>query len=249
MPANPQLNSGLESPETLGYQLPQFPPTRNERRAIPVTDASSFLNKLKDILSETQKTAIGIDPTPLGMAASYSQIQSMLPVAKSLAQKYGRSSTAQRVTSVDDLTGEAALALTKAGKSYDPIKATGKFEDYAARKMKQGLIDYLRHAGMRRSGSQTLESTALSLDTPLKEFGATLGNQISDPSAPVASLEKSLDAAKMLGILTPRQQYIVKQWMEGVPASETAKELGVAQGTIQAHISQSLTKLRKIYTK
>jgi RNA polymerase sigma-70 factor (sigma-E family) len=131
------------------------------------------------------------------------------------------------------LTGDAALAedlvqtsLTKAWPHYDRVSTSGSFEAYVRRAM---VTTYLSWRGRRWHG----------------EVPSDLPDRPSTASDPGASVDDSLDLARALSTLTPRQRVVVVlRYFEDLTEPQTAAALGCSVGSVKTHHHRAIAALR-----
>lgn len=151
----------------------------------------------------------------------------------------------------DDLYQEAALGFFKGIQTYNPNR-NSKLTTYAFACGKNQVKMYLRKAGAKsRTG------TVISLDATMggNEDGDTLMNrdlERIDPTREVPSFEEQIHTRTIFMAamdivrreMSRNQQIVIRRFMEGVPQSQTAKELHTSQSEISKLYKTSICELR-----
>jgi RNA polymerase sigma-70 factor (sigma-E family) len=126
------------------------------------------------------------------------------------------------------LTGDAQLAedlvqtaLTKAWPHFDRVSVSGSFEAYVRRTM---VTTYISWRGRRWRGEIPSETV---------------------PEGACPAPDRDLDLARALAELSPRQRAVVMlRYFEDLTESDTAAALGCSVGTVKAHHSRAIARLR-----
>lgn len=151
----------------------------------------------------------------------------------------------------DDLYQEAALGFFKGIQTYDPRK-NSKLTTYAFACGKNEVKMYLRKASAKsRTG------TVISLDATIgaDPDGDTMLNrdlESMDPNTDVPTFEEQIHTRTMFQTamsivrhdMSHNQQVVIQRYLEGIPQSQTAKELHTSQSEISKLYKTSICELR-----
>lgn len=128
----------------------------------------------------------------------------------------------------DDARAEDVLqeALVKLYLAWSRVQGTGREEAYARRIIVNADLDQRRRPWHRRRSSVPVEL----LDTP-----ATTGAAVEDRIGLLTELRR----------LPPMQRrtIVLRYWL-GFSVEDTARELGIREGTVKSHASRGLATLR-----
>lgn len=152
----------------------------------------------------------------------------------------------------DDLYQEASFGFLKGIRTYDPKKGI-KLTTYAFACARNQVKMYLRR-GMAKSRTGTVVSLDASLDrSGLDERDTLFNRDLSsfDPLAEPLDLDEKIhkrtlfeEAIKMMNeCLNETQQFVVAQFMKGVPQSKTAQILHTSQSEISKILKTSICLL------
>lgn len=152
----------------------------------------------------------------------------------------------------DDLYQEAAIGFYKGIKTYDPKKGI-KLTTYAFACARNQVKMYLR-----RATAKSRTGTVLSLDASMDRSGLderdTLFNRdlnSFDPLAEPLDMDEKIHKHTLFQVamrmtkdrLNETQQFVVMQFMKGVPQSKTAKILHTSQSEISKILKTSICLL------
>lgn len=151
----------------------------------------------------------------------------------------------------DDLYQEAALGFFKGIQTYNPNR-NSKLTTYSFACGKNQVKMYLR-----RAGAKSRAGIVISLDATIGSDpdGDTLMNrdlEQMDPTREEPSFEEQVHTRTLfrevmrivMNEMSRNQQIVIRRFMEGVPQSQTAKELHTSQSEISKLYKTSICELR-----
>lgn len=151
------------------------------------------------------------------------ELESLVNSRHHVLLAYAQLFTGQRAAA-EDLVQEALVATYSAGRQLPDIEAA---EAYVRRAIASRFIDERRRAGRQRRVADELRA-------------------VSDAEAvgPESDVVLRTDLARALQELSPRERAcVVLRYLERLSTSETARALGIAEGSVKRYLSDGVTRL------
>ena len=147
----------------------------------------------------------------------------------------------------EDLVADGYLALAKAARRYDPSYAV-PFAAFARPYVRGAITDVVRSRARRESlGNGTYADVVGFPDlTPGGNDGASQEYEPPDPGPSPHDTVESLERLRILATLPESERIaLVRTIVDGDPAAEVAKDLGVSSHRVYALVNTGSARVRK----
>lgn len=139
--------------------------------------------------------------------------------------------------------GEAAVALVKAAKRYDPSFGV-PFDAFAVRAIRGALMDVVRTIARRETLGNGRFVDVSSIDTPRRHKDQYIEWEPPDPHS-LEELVEALEVLRLLGGIPASERHVlIRMKVDGAEASEIAEELGVSADRVYALVHTGSLRLR-----